>query len=392
MGCFEGPDGSLILMRNHQCLQGDSFSSPYFPGQPAAEEAYDPDGTGGVTRLVVDARTLELRSSNLVLAGTYWNCAGGHSPWGWLSCEETVDGPHGYVFLCATDADRVRAPQRIAGYGRMRHEAATVHPATNIAYLTEDEVDACFYRFVPAHIDNPFEGKLQALAIKGRPGFDTAALMPGERLPVDWVDIERPEPKDDVVRFEGHDKGAALFRRTEGMWLAGDTVFFCATIGGPIARGQIFRLKLSEPNTLDAIATVTDPEELDMPDNLCVSPLGQLYVAEDGVGGNFIKRVGLDGRSLPFARNAMSAGEFAGPCFAPDGKTLFVNLQREGVTLAITGPFEREPAVIPARATSHGGCGQDWARGARGLAAGLSVIALAALTRRRRARAAAKSG
>ena len=36
--------------------------------------------------------------------------------------------------------------------------------------------------------------------------------------------------------------------------------------------------------------------------------------------------------------------EFAGPCFSPDGKWLFVNAQKAGVTLAITGPWERGAA------------------------------------------------
>ena len=33
--------------------------------------------------------------------------------------------------------------------------------------------------------------------------------------------------------------------------------------------------------------------------------------------------------------------EFAGACFSPDGRWLFVNVQRPGVTFAITGPWER---------------------------------------------------
>jgi secreted PhoX family phosphatase len=32
----------------------------------------------------------------------------------------------------------------------------------------------------------------------------------------------------------------------------------------------------------------------------------------------------------------MSNTEFAGCCYSPDGSTLFVNLQRPGLTLAIT--------------------------------------------------------
>jgi secreted PhoX family phosphatase len=33
--------------------------------------------------------------------------------------------------------------------------------------------------------------------------------------------------------------------------------------------------------------------------------------------------------------------EFAGPTFAPDGKTFFVNIQEPGMTFAIWGPFQR---------------------------------------------------
>ena len=33
--------------------------------------------------------------------------------------------------------------------------------------------------------------------------------------------------------------------------------------------------------------------------------------------------------------------EFAGVCWAPDGRTMFVNLYSPGMTLAVTGPWER---------------------------------------------------
>jgi secreted PhoX family phosphatase len=370
-------------MRNHEMLVGDHARSPYFPGQTPTPEAYDPQGTGGVTRLVIDPKSLQVQRTNLVLTGTYWNCAGGLSPWGWLSCEETSEPGHGHVFLCATDAERVQPPRKIAAYGRMRHEAATIDARTSIAYMTEDQFDGCFYRFVPHRRDRPFEGKLQALRIPARPGFDTAALPPRERLPVDWVDVDRPDTPDDSVRYGALAKGAASFRRCEGLWLAGDELFFCATIGGPIGLGQIFRLRLTEPSTLEVFVQADDVEQLDMPDNLCVGPDGLLYAAEDGFGGNFLRRIDRDGRVSAFARNAASLGEFAGPCFSPDGSTLFVNLQADGLTLAIRGPF-REQAAPPPPAARSGAL--DWPRAARGLGTGLLVLALAALVRRRRQR------
>ena len=37
------------------------------------------------------------------------------------------------------------------------------------------------------------------------------------------------------------------------------------------------------------------------------------------------------------------AGEFAGACFDPRGRVLFVNIQRPGITFAIWGPWSRGP-------------------------------------------------
>ena len=48
------------------------------------------------------------------------------------------------------------------------------------------------------------------------------------------------------------------------------------------------------------------------------------------------------GNIFKLAKNAKSGGEFAGACFSPDGSTLFVNMQREGLTLAITGPWKEK--------------------------------------------------
>jgi uncharacterized protein len=387
MGCFAGSKSEIVLMRNHEVTEGDHSRSPYFAGQSPPSEAYDPEATGGVTRVVLDAKTLAIKSSNLALAGTYWNCAGGLSPWGWLSCEETVDDPrHGFVFLCAADKHRVQAARRIPGYGRMRHEAAAVDPKTHIAYLTEDRPDACFYRFVPKRRERPFEGTLQALRIVGRRGYDTSAQPRGLRLPVDWVDVEDASAADDGLRARARAGGAARVARGEGLWLSDHAAYFSATIGGLRERGQLFRLDLGREPTLEVIADGGDGAEsdLDMPDNLCVSPHGQIYVAEDGSGENFVRRIGLDGRPRAFARNALSRSEFAGLCFSRDGGTLFLNLQADGLTFAVRGPFQRLVTAESGQgAIAAGllGSGTDWP-GAGG--SGLAVMALAAFEWHRR--------
>ena len=159
---------------------------------------------GGVTRVVVDPKTGEKISSNLDLGGTIRNCAGGTSPWGWLSCEESDDTGHGFVFLTKTDAESIQPPQRIDAYGRCYHEAVAIDPDTYVAYLTEDRDDSCLYRMVPNSMDTPFEGKLQALKVvdEDKADLGTGRLV-GDRWKVEWVDLEDPSSPDDTLRYDG---------------------------------------------------------------------------------------------------------------------------------------------------------------------------------------------
>ncbi|MCH9681932.1 MAG: PhoX family protein [Deltaproteobacteria bacterium] len=344
MACFEGPDDTWILMRNHEVSAGDFSNGAYGVGQ-APPEAYDANAYGGVTRVVIDATTLTRVSSNLVLTGTIRNCAGGPSPWGWLSCEENVSGDHGYVFACPIDAATVVNPDRIDGYGRYNHEAAAVDPATSICYLTEDRGDSAVYRFVPDDPADPFTGTLQALRVMGQDGLDTSTgLSVGDTLAIDWVDITDPTPVNDTVRDEAQAAGAATFSRGEGIWFHDGEVFIACTNGGPAGLGQIFRL-VDGPRSggIELIAQSEDSDVLDFPDNIAVAPWGQVFIAEDGDGDNYIRAITDTGDVVSFARNALSDSELAGVCFSPDGQALFVNIQGDGLTLMVTGPFPTDP-------------------------------------------------
>jgi uncharacterized protein len=343
MGCFALPDGKWALMRNHE-LDASLFSrGPYRRDAKLPEHVYDARSVGGVTRVLLDAKGKRLRS-NLVLVGTSRNCAGGMSPWGWLTCEESVEQGHGYVFLCATDAREVRAPQRIPAYGRFLHEAVAIDPETHTAYLTEDRGDGCFYRFVPKNREQPFgEGRLEALTILNSPRFDLGGdLPPNKSFEVRWVEVP-PEAgeREDALRYAAQERGAAVVRRGEGIWRMDDGYAFTCTSGGPLSAGQIFHLApTSAGGRLTLIVQSRDQGQLDMPDNITVTPWGDLMVCEDNHRSNHLHIVTRSGQVLPFAHNALSLSEFTGACFSPDGRVLFVNIQEQGLTLAIEGPFD----------------------------------------------------
>ena len=74
-------------------------------------------------------------------------------------------------------------------------------------------------------------------------------------------------------------------------------------------------------------------------DNLTVAPWGDLILCEDGGDKQFLIGITPSGRFFKLGKNSLSNSEFAGACFSPDGSTLFVNIQHQGLTLAITGPW-----------------------------------------------------
>ena len=327
MACFaDGPD-HIILMRNHE----------NYPDQ-------NPAKSGGVSRIRLRSADLKKVSDNLVLTGTSRNCAGGISPWGWMTCEEDTDPGHGYVYLCDPQKEELADPVRISGYGRFNHEAATVHPDSKIAWLTEDRGDGCFYRFVPKNPDqNPFVGKLQALRVKGTEGFNTSKnLARGDAVAVDWVATGPDSAEKDILRYQAREKGAASFSRGEGLWLHDDTVYFSCTSGGPVGKGQIFALWTENGQEyLKVLSDAKSVDEMDMPDNITVSPSGVVYMAEDGRGSQYIRVIKPDGETKVFAKNVISKSEIAGICFDPSEQTMFLNIQEDGLTLAVRGPFKQ---------------------------------------------------
>lgn len=376
--------GRTRLVRNHEVL----FEVPAIGPQ---DKAYD-RRTGGGTTTVEVTKDNKVAGSWVSLNGTSSNCAGGATPWGtWITCEETTNGPdanrtflgrtinveqkHGYLFEVPASAGpgELEQGEPIRAAGRFAHEAVAVDPASGIVYQTEDDFAYAsgFWRYIPP--SNPFQdkrvadgGRLQVLAVKGRPRYDTTRdQQVGVPLPVEWVDIEDPDPalpqgitNDPATRWvferEAQPKGATGFSRLEGIDYFNRQIFFVSTQGGgpPFFRksgygqgwGQVWVYDIRS-ETLTLLFESPSQAVLDMPDNITMSPRRKsVLLCEDSSGANYLRGLTQDGQLFDFALNAYpgaTGDEFAGSTFSPDTQTLFVNLQATGVTFAIWGPWER---------------------------------------------------
>jgi uncharacterized protein len=375
-GCYPGPRGTVILIRNHENRSRPNEIRVEVP----AGKRYDPDPDvrGGNTKLVVDRGTRRVVESFGVLGGTHTNCAGGVTPWNtWITCEEifnygSVESnvtpgtgvPHGYCFEVPADARRAVNAVPIVDAGRFAHEAVAV--LDGILYETEDRGDAAFYRFVPdrrprEHGDLATSGgTLEALMVRNRPNFDADAANPGETYPVEWVTVDEPNPPVETdgqsTRAQAQAKGAAIFNRTEGIWEAGGRLYFDCTTGGEAGAGQLWQYTPRGRGGGDLKLIFESPgaDVLDAPDNLVVVPeTGDVFLQEDGGGEQFVRGVTKRGEIYDFAKTVLNSTEFCGGCFSPDGRTFFVSQQGDrvegapvpelqAVTYAIWGPFGYE--------------------------------------------------
>jgi secreted PhoX family phosphatase len=356
--------GDLIrLVRNHELRDTPGSSPRPFGGSP-----YDSIGPAGNTtvevRLRPDGKATLVRQF-ASLTGTFVNCAGGTTPWGsWISCEETVAGTgagwqenHGYNFEIPAAADGIVTPVALKAMGRFEHEALATDPATGWIYQTEDRGPSGFYRFKPAVPGQLARGgTLEVLAIVGQDGYDTKTNQPLlTPRSVRWVRIDEPDSDaptlpDGFVYNQGLAKGAAQFARLEGCWYGDNSIFFNATSGGNAGAGQVWQYHIGREE-LQLIFESPSPAVLNSPDNICVSPRGGIVICEDGSGANFVRGLTRNGAIFDLARNNINGSEWAGACFSPEGRTLFVNIQGEtrplqnpsgakGMTFAIWGPWE----------------------------------------------------
>jgi len=180
----------------------------------------------------------------------------------------------------------------------------------------------------------------------------------GVSYPVSWVPIEDPDPDEPLGHStfrQGLENGGAIFLRLEGAFFFEGLLYFVSTSGGDEGRGQIWVYDPGQER-LHLLFESPHPAVLDHPDNITVSPRGGIVLCEDGFDTEFLHGLTGDGEIFRFCQNRVllvgqknrifgdfTGAEFAGVCFDPSGEWLFVNIQNPGISVAITGPWERGP-------------------------------------------------
>ena len=259
-----------------------------------------------------------------ILEGTTSNCSGDGTPWGtWLSCEEVESGQ---VWEC-DPAGRKRGVARPA-MGVFKHEAAAVDPVGRAVYLTEDLVDGCLYRFTPRRWPDLSAGLLEVARV-------------GRRGKVEWVRVPDPAGRRQPLREQV--AGSTAFKRGEGIWREGRTVYVATTADHRVHVYDIDRERMEV--AYDGLASRSAP--LLRVDQLTGSRGGEVFVCEDltadEIDVGVIDRRGRVSKFLSATGPVHRGSELTGACFDPAGSRMFLSSQRahggDGAIYEVRGPF-----------------------------------------------------
>ena len=305
MASFPGAEGGFVLVSNSEAIEGG-----------ASALRFDADGVP--------------RDAYQILSGTSQNCSGGGTPWGtWLSCEEVEDGR---VWECDPSGRRLAVAH--AAMGIFKHETAAVDGRRKCVYLTEDLVDGGLYRYTPDRWPDLSSGLLEIARVES-----------GGR--VTWIELPDPSARSERTRRQV--AASTRFKRGEGLWLEGDTLYLTTTADHRVHAYDIARERIRV--AYDGLASESAP--LLRVDQLTGSRAGEVFVCEDiatdEIDMGVIARDRSVSRFLSVTGPQHRGSELTGVTFDPSGRRMFVASQRAfaksefepgpGAIYEITGPF-----------------------------------------------------
>ena len=315
--------------------------------------------------------------------GTFANCAGGFTPWGTvLTCEEKVyhyygdyeydakggrkrkkssygwerfhdNPPEHYGWVVEIDPLTGKG-KKLTALGRFEHECATVRPGPDgrcVVYMGDDDYDQCVYKFVADKPGSLETGTLYVANLEQKHWLPLTVRQNAELKRVFKDDTEVAIRARASARIAG---GTPL-GRPEDVEIDPKTgaVYVALTVRCDAGEKYGTILKLEEKNN-DPFATEFTwskflsggPETgFACPDNLAFDRVGNLWMCNE-IGGNFLNQgeykiygnnslfyIPLSGPNAGQAFRVASApmdAELTGPCFSPDGRTLFLSVQHPG--------------------------------------------------------------
>jgi len=395
----------LTIIQNHELTPHlSAFGVPHIDGtvyDPGAVAAggctvIKTDGNGKATAEWVGiSGTVRNCAGGVTPWGTWLTCEetfiNAGATWTAGTQTGTYQKNHGYVFEVFPSESKRQLPRPIKAFGRYEHEALAVEPNLRRVYLSEDASgpNGLFYRWSAkggqrlgpglANSLSDTAGTLEAMQIR----LDDGSILPdvayltsaqlGRPFKVTWIEVPDRDAVTKPTRNQFADGTVTRGKKFEGVWstekgayIVNSFAFGASDLPADATKhdGMVWYYDYSDQtitlvtyfphNPAAAESEGAFPRYADLtfdgPDNVTVTPWGTLVLAEDGVRASHVLSSVPGGPTYAIARNMLSNGtsngaptysEFTGPTFSPDGRVLFVNIQVPGITLAITGPWQK---------------------------------------------------
>ena len=304
------------------------------------------------------------------VVGTLANCSGGVTPWGTvLSCEENfqdfLDIPDGlnwdpaiygrrhYGWVVEIDPyDPAATPRKHTAMGRFRHENVGIRIGRDgavVAYMGDDKRDSCVYKFVADRKLRDVRDRAANLSI-----LESGRLYAADFSRGKWILLDSSAESLADARKTAIDAGATPVDRPEDLEVhpIDGSVFIAMTNNALHGNfyGHIVRLveRNDDPAATEfewsVFATGGPQSGFCCPDNLLFDDSGNLWMCTDVSGesvgrgiytflGNnslfFLPRDYDGGKVYRFATGPIEC-ELTGPCWTPDGSTMFIAAQHPG--------------------------------------------------------------